>query len=218
MNRLLLILLFIGVLLCFAYNTQGHPASHAAHGSPVISLQAGASDLEKAQAVQGPPTLSAAFIDQFLRAAGSPAAGLGTTLYALSLKYGIDDAHSLAFFHHESEYGKYGMAASTHSLGNIRCSVGYSCDPTGGYRSYESWADGAQDWYHIIHDGYLGRGPNKERGLVSQACPCLTVSTIIPVYAPASDNNDVQAYIHSILADVVAYRERAAQGGERSPL
>jgi hypothetical protein len=91
---------------------------------------------------------------------------------------------------------------STRNFGNIRCTAGYPCDPTGGYRSYRSWEEGAKDWFSLLYHGYI-------KGGVSKRCPCTTVTAIIPVYAPAADNNNEAAYISSVLQDVATYRQEA---------
>ena len=121
--------------------------------------------------ILGPPSLSVAFVNRVLSAYHSPAVGLGSVLYADSLTYGIDDAYPLAFFLHESSMGNAGMAVSTHSLGNIRCTPGWSC--LGGYRSYVTWAAGFHDWFSLMVNEYLPRSLS-------------TVATIIPVYAPSA--------------------------------
>ena len=132
-----------------------------------------------------------AFINRVLSAYHSPAAGLGSVLYADSLTSGIDDAYPLAFFLHESGMGTAGMAVSTHSLGNIRCTPGWSC--LGGYRSYATWADGFHDWFMLITTEYLPRHLS-------------TIPTIIPVYAPSADHNDEHAYITAVLSAVSVWR------------
>jgi hypothetical protein len=177
---------------------QKSPASQGGgrNAAEVISLVA------DANSIVGSPSLSASYIDQKLASVGSPARGIGTALYRLSQEYHIDIAHALAFFHHESSYGLKGVAASTRNFGNIRCSAGYACDPTGGYRSYRSWEEGAKDWFSLLYHGYI-------KGGVSKRCPCTTVAAIIPVYAPAADNNNEAAYISSILHDVATYRQEA---------
>lgn len=149
------------------------------------------------ETVRGGPSISAARVDAVLTAAHSPAAGLGPLVYQLSQTYQIDDAHALAFYHHESSYGTRGVAVLTHSWGNIRCTAGYACDPTGGYRAYPSIADGVRDWFALLASVYFSRG-------------LTTVSQIIPVYAPAADHNNVAAYIHSVLSDVLSYRAAQA--------
>lgn len=140
----------------------------------------------------GKPSLNASFVNRVLAQAHSPAAGTGQTLYALSVTSGIDDAYALAFFQHESNFGTTGIARVTHSLGNIRCSPGYVCQ--NGYRSYATWQAGYADWYTLIRTLYI------EQWHLS------TVAQIVPVYAPASDGNDVTAYITAIEHDVTTWR------------
>lgn len=138
------------------------------------------------------PTVTAAFLDHVLTLAHSPSVGLGTVLYEEGVKYGIDPAYALAFYHHESDYGRLGVARVTLSLGNIRCTAGYRCIE--GYRAYASYAAGVLDWYTLIANVYLAHG-------------LTTVEQIIPVYAPSADNNNEAAYIAGINADVAIWRE-----------
>jgi Mannosyl-glycoprotein endo-beta-N-acetylglucosaminidase len=147
--------------------------------------------------VLGRPSLSASFVNQVLAAYHSPAAGTGQALYDLSLSSGIADEYALAFFFHESAFGTTGVAQVTRSLGNIRCSDGYRC--IAGYRAYSTWSASYDDWFKLIKYGYL-------TGQVSGKCPCVTVQQIIPVYAPASDNNDERAYIAAVLSAVATWR------------
>ena len=143
-------------------------------------------------AVLGQPSLSADFINQVLDHYQSPAAGRGKALYDYGVKYGIDPAYALAFFMHESSFGKTGVAKVTRSLGNIRASAGYQ--QYDGYRKYRTWEDGFVDWYKLISDQYV------------RQWKLTTVDQIIPVYAPSSDNNDVAAYIQSIKTAVDTWR------------
>jgi hypothetical protein len=143
--------------------------------------------------VIGKPSLSASFVNRVLAQAHSPAAGTGQMLYALSVTSGIDDAYALAFFQHESNFGTTGIARITHSLGNIRCSPGYAC--LDGYRSYATWQAGYADWYTLIRTLYIGQWH------------LLTVAQIVPVYAPASDGNDVAAYITAVEQDVTRWHK-----------
>ncbi|HLI08565.1 MAG TPA: hypothetical protein VKV40_18530 [Ktedonobacteraceae bacterium] len=142
--------------------------------------------------VVGAPSVSAHFLDEVLSAYHSPAAGLGQTLYDDGVAVNIDPVYALAFFWHESTFGRYGWANVNHSLGNIRCSAGYRCQ--GGFRSYATWQQGVADWYQLIHDLYV-----EQLGL-------RTVEQIVPVYAPSSDHNDVQAYIQAIEQAVQTWR------------
>ena len=142
--------------------------------------------------VLGQPSLSADFINQVLDHYQSPAAGKGKALYDYGVKYGIDPVYALAFFMHESSFGKTGVARVTRSLGNIRASEGYQ--QFDGYRKYRTWEDGFVDWYKLISDQYV------------RQWKLTTVDQIIPVYAPSSDNNDVAAYIQSIKTAVDTWR------------
>src|SRR5205085_7256872 len=141
--------------------------------------------------VIGGPSLSSSFVDRVLATYGSPAVGLGRALYADSQQFHIDNVYALAFFLHESVFGTMGMAHYTRSLGNLRCSGYVTC--LEGYRSYASWQTGAWDWFRLIKQEYLPRGLS-------------TVQTIVPVYAPASDHNDVGAYIAAVLHAASVWR------------
>jgi hypothetical protein len=142
--------------------------------------------------VVGGPSLSAARIDQILSNAGSPAAGSGQDLYNLGVQYNIDPAFALAVFHHESNYGRAGMAASTRSLGNLRCISSAAC--WNGYAAFSSWQDGYAAFYRLISGPYyVGSGLN-------------TIASIIPKYAPSSDGNNPFAYIAAVESDMQSWR------------
>ena len=140
----------------------------------------------------GKPTIDAAFINEVLQYYHSPAQGKGQALYDDGIKYHIDPAFALAFFMHESDLGTQGVARVTHSLGNIRATQGY--DQYDGYRKYATWEDGFDDWYQLISTLYV------------QKWDLTSVEQIIPVYAPTSDNNNEQQYIHSVEYMVDAWR------------
>ena len=141
--------------------------------------------------VQGPPTVSAEFINKVLNYYHSPAANTGQALYDDGVKYDIDPVYALAFFMHESSFGTTGVATITHSLGNIRATAGYR--QYEGYRLYPSWEAGFADWYALIANQYIAQWKLD------------TVDQIIPVYAPASEN-DVSAYIQAVKNAVNTWR------------
>lgn len=142
--------------------------------------------------VVGKPTIDADLINRVLDRYSSPARGKGQALYDGGVKYGVDPAYALAFFMHESSFGTQGVATVTHSLGNIRATQGQP--QYHGYRLYSSWEEGFEDWYRLIAQQYVGQW-----GLY-------TVDQIIPVYAPATDNNDEGVYIQSIKNAVDSWR------------
>ena len=118
--------------------------------------------------------------------------GKGQTLYDLGVRYGIDPAYALAFFVHESGCGTRGVARFTKSLGNIRWTDGF--DNYEGYRSYQTWEQGIEDWYKLITDLYIdGWGLR-------------TVDAIVPRYAPYGDNNNPPTYIAAVKQMVDTWR------------
>jgi hypothetical protein len=148
--------------------------------------------------VTGSPSLSAAFIDQVLAANNSPAIGTGQVFYEQSVSTGIDDAYALAFFQHESTFGKYGVAASSLSIGNLRClgddysDLGTWCES--GYAYFPSWSNGIIAWYRLIHNLYV-----TEWRLTN-------VDQVVSKYAPADDSNDPSSYVQSVEASVSLWR------------
>jgi hypothetical protein len=131
--------------------------------------------------VVGSPTVSAQFIDQMLCKYNSPACGTGADLYNLGVQYNVDSAFALAVFWNESGFGRAGMAASTRSLGNLRCIPSAAC--WNGYAAFSSWSDGYRAFYKLV-SGPVYEGANRT-----------TVESIIPVYAPSGDGNAPSHYI-----------------------
>jgi hypothetical protein len=142
--------------------------------------------------VTGAPSISANFINQVLCKFSSPACGKGQALYSYGVKYHIDPVYALAFFLHESSFGRAGVARFSKSLGNLRCIPGAAC--IGGYAYFSSWEQGFAAWYALISGPlYVGSG-------------LVTVEQIIPRYAPAEDNNVPAQYIATVKAVVASWR------------
>ncbi len=139
------------------------------------------------------PTITSEFIDKVLDYYNSPATGKGQALYDFGVKYQIDPSYALAFFMHESSFGTRGVARVTHSLGNIRATEGYTSYQ--GYRSYDTWEAGFEDWYRLIRNQYMDQWQ------------LATVSQIIPRYAPSADNNNEDEYINSVERAVQLWRD-----------
>ncbi len=154
--------------------------------------------------ILGAPSITPEDVEAVLREYNSPAVGTGRAWVALGQQYGIDPAYALAFFIHESTAGTNpGWAGlkpgggSTHNVGNIIC-AGY---PTcyGRFRDYASWDEGIEDWYKLIAKEYVeGRSIQ-------------TVEQIVPVYAPAFENN-VDAYVNAVVSMVDGWRRQ--RGGQ----
>jgi|GEM_PF-480547 len=153
--------------------------------------------------VLGAPSVNAAFINRVLSSYNSPAAGKGQALYDMGVKYGIDPAFALAFFQHESSFGKAGEASTTLSLGNSRCVPDAACVNTSGqtcqanescYAAFPTWEAGFEAWYKLIRNLYVAVW-----GLT-------TVDQIIPKYAPNADHNDEKSYIAALKKELDAWR------------
>jgi hypothetical protein len=191
-------------LLCFGYVYCSNPkafdkAVAVAQAMPIIAQPAQPAQLPSSgTSVVGGPSLSAAFINQTLTNAGSPAAGQGDVFYSMSIKYGIDDAWALAFYQHESTFGLKGEARSSLSIGNLRCvykgyeDLGPWC--ADGYAHWPSWQAGIEAWYRLIRNVYV------------DSWGLSTVEKIIPHYAPNADHNDESAYIASVESSVAIWR------------
>ena len=180
---------------------QNGPIDRSAIPAPV------AGDL----AINGPPTCDVQAIQTFLEKMGSPAAkeaGFAQTLYDEGVKHNIDPAIAVGFFLQESTCGRYGRAADNYSLGNIKYStptgeVGYGSDGT--YRRYDSWSDGAKDWFNLIDHSYVhGRGLE-------------TLSQVIHVYAPNGDaSNNETAYRSEVMGVRAALSKNTANENKQT--
>ena len=198
MKRSFVLLAVIALCVYGYYLYQTTP--HTALAFPAASLMLGAMHTPGAtvaprstadpDSLVGRPSVSVAAMNQVLQHAGSPALGLGQTLYALGVQYHIDAAYALAFFHHESGYGRYGIARVTHSLGNIVCTPGWVC--LHGFRSYASWQAGARDWFVLIAS-YIVHGR-------------ATLAAVLALYAPEAAGNNTSAYIQAVRQDVHQWR------------
>jgi hypothetical protein len=170
--------------LSSSFTSLGAQPALAAVAATIPAAQSGLS-------VLGQPTITVDQIAAVLAQYNSPAKDYAQDIYDLGVKYGIDPAFCLAFFIHESSAGTNPAwvghkpdGTTTHNLGNIVCTEGWRC--FGRFRDYDSWHDGIEDWYKLIRELYIDTWGRT------------TVEAIIPKYAPASDNNDEDAYILSV--------------------
>ena len=179
-----------------SYVTPG-PASNKGDGVPPAATAVATPNVAAAATgetwdVRHTPSVDAAAIRQVLQRYNSPAVGAADAMYNLGVEYGIDPAFCLAFFVNESTAGTAGVARTTKSVGNIRTTVGYA--DYQGYRKYDSWEQGIEDWYRLIRDLYIGQWN------------LTTVDQIIPVYAPTFDSNNPDHYVSTVEKLVSAWR------------
>ena len=200
-TRLLLLVLIFGILVIIATIGLNRLLNYANtpdnNWLPAHVNTLGHNRQDTYYEVAGVPTIDVDSINQVLASYDSPAQGKGQALYDLGRQYGVDPVYALAFFLHESRFGTTGVAQVTLSLGNIRATPGYAS--YNGYRKYQTWEAGFEDWYKLIKMQYVAQWNLS------------TIDQIIPVYAPSSDNNDVTAYIQSIKQAVDAWRSGQVQ-------
>lgn len=70
--------------------------------------------------ITGEPSITAEEIEAILEEKESPAQGKARVFYDEGVRTGIDPVFALAFFNHESQMGKEGVAVRTQSIGNRR--------------------------------------------------------------------------------------------------
>lgn len=136
-----------------------------------------------------PPRISRDEFARVLQKFNSPCAPIAAECYDTITSTGLDPAVALAFFAHESTFGTRGVAVETLNWGNVRKAFkperAVGTHPRN-FVIFRSWQDGLRDWCERINARYID-----ERGLD-------TVEKAIPVYAPSSDGNNVQAYIDKV--------------------
>ena len=191
----------IAAVIIFAAGNIKYPAKSSASASTpslhtMVKISHVPTVLAGTFSIYGPATISASQINIIFTAYHSPAAGTGSYLYRSALQYGIDPIVPLAFFMHESTLGTQGEATATLALGNERCLTDRPCIDSnrGGYAQFESWNDGYEHWFDLL------------TGPVYKGTGLTTIQQIIPVYAPAADRNDEQAYIASLIYSINAWR------------
>jgi hypothetical protein len=165
-------------------------------------------------AILAPPSAAVAALQQALAGVGSPLADTrprrGGDTYAEYLwdagrRTGVDPAVVLAFFWVESHDGTQGVAVQTHSLSNAR-PVGHEpvvCTSDGCYAAEPDWFAGIDRMVALLLAAYAHGGVS-------------TADQAIPVWAPASDYNSVEAFsasVHQTLAELWA----ASQPGAPTP-
>jgi hypothetical protein len=189
-----------GLAAAFAAVSVAEAAAPAPASAPAVDAQPAASPATAGgMAILGPPTVTPELINRVLAEYRSPAIGTGQAIYDRGVQYGIDPAFLLAFFIHESSAGSNPKWAgikpdgsTTHNVGNIVCTPGWRCH--GRFRDYPSWDAGIEDWYTLMKTLYVEQWGRS------------TVETIIPKYAPASDNNNEAAYIQQVRRMVSTWR------------
>ncbi|GAC1359707.1 MAG: hypothetical protein NVS2B12_32980 [Ktedonobacteraceae bacterium] len=107
--------------------------------------------------VVGPPTLTAAAVNQIFARVGSPMAGTGTVVEQASRNTNIDDAFALAVWWTETNDGAAGVGSADLNPGSVRGASGYPA-AFDGYTIYPSYATAINDWFTLLRTRYVNRG------------------------------------------------------------
>lgn len=149
-----------------------------------------------------PPDMTEEAFLQVLREGGSPVtAHEARAIYSYCVARQLSPAFLLGMFRKESSFGKYGSAAETHSLGNTRppsFGVPHIGVTDRNFSRYATWTDGGVSTVARFFDHAPYQGKD-------------TVATIIPVWAPPSEN-DTAKYVADVLADIARYASPAGSG------
>lgn len=126
-------------------------------GSLSGHAQLAQSEMPTDAGVVGPPTLSAATVNAIFAQVGSPMAGTGATVEAVSRQYHIDDAFALGVWYTETNDGEAGVGSADRNPGSIRGSPGYP-SAFDGYTIYPSYTAAILNWFSILSGRYISSG------------------------------------------------------------
>lgn len=133
------------------------------------------------------PTISLDVFQRALEYRRSPVAPQAAEAYAICVERGVNPAVALGFFVHESNCGTAGRAVETHNWGNLRMGRGpRAVRNADGFAWYTDWLDGLRDFCERL------------RGPVYEGAGLLTVSQVVPKYAPPEDHNKPDIYIEAV--------------------
>jgi hypothetical protein len=191
--------------------------THALHQDPndtwdwnrfmqLVGARLGASPAHQDYPIQGDPTITQArFRDVLAATPRSPVTDQADQAYAICRQFGVNPAVALAFFIKESTKGTDGIAVQTLNWGNLirpwdpNRATGQTIRAFGhDFPVYKSWLDGLADYCDLITSE---RGPfaGEKRN---------TVRSLIPRYAPPSENN-TGLYIQQTITRIASWIESA---------
>ncbi|MDP9314142.1 MAG: hypothetical protein M3R24_25225, partial [Chloroflexota bacterium] len=138
--------------------------------------------------VVGPPSIAYETVLRVLaQRPASPLLPLAPEIWTLGEQASVDVAFALAIWLKESEFGTTGVSVTTRNPGNLTCAA---ADPTfrsgcaGRWATYARWSDAVADWFAYVERRYVAQG-------------LTTVESILPVYAPSSEN-DTAGYLAQV--------------------
>jgi hypothetical protein len=166
-----------------------HPTHQRTPVAPYVAP--GREPMREGYFVMGAPSISLSRFCGVLEHYRSPAASQCAIFYNQGVAAGVDPVMWLAFSKMENEFFiDGGSSLPNKNMGNLRCGRSYC--------RYVSFAAGSAAWYSLIRKyALLWHRP--------------TVDTIVPMYAPASDGNNVSWYIATVKRLVDRWHVEEAQ-------
>jgi hypothetical protein len=145
------------------------------------------------------PTITVVEVERVLESVNSPILPYAGDVYAYGIQYGIDPVFALAFWMKESREASDGsVAAVDHNPGYTE-GLG-SDNRCGRWACWATWPEGIAGWYHYMRVFFIdGLG-------------ITTVESILPIYAPSTENNTT-GYIAFVLQKVADWRAESAANG-----
>jgi len=135
-----------------------------------------------------------------LERAKSPAYAEVNTILSILERWRADRGIALAFFAHESSFGRKGIAVETKNWGNLRWGKRMIRRTHHPFAVYANWAASVEDWCELLSVVY---------------CQCWKVCTlreILQRYAPSSDGNNPRRYADTVLRLIRMWQAMEAKG------
>lgn len=135
-----------------------------------------------------------------LERAKSPAFAEVDNILSILERWDADRGIALAFFAHESSFGRRGVAVETKNWGNLRRGrrmIGRTKHP---FAVYANWAASVEDWCELLSVVYC------------QRLKLCTLREILQRYAPSSDGNNPRRYADTVLRLVRMWQAREVKG------
>jgi hypothetical protein len=135
-----------------------------------------------------------------LEQAKSPAFAEVDTILSILERWRADRGIALAFFAHESSFGRAGVAVETKNWGNLRWGKRMIGQTKSRFAIYANWSTSVEDWCELLSIVYCQR---------YKLC---TLREILQRYAPSSDGNNPRAYADTVLRLVRMWQAMERKG------
>jgi len=135
-----------------------------------------------------------------LERAKSPAYAEADEILSILKRWRADRGIALAFFAHESSFGRKGIAVETRNWGNLRRGRRMIKQTKHPFAIYANWAASVEDWCELLSVVYCKRW---------RLC---TLREILQRYAPSSDGNRPERYANVVLRLVRMWQAKEKAG------